>query len=711
MNISFKKNPSLWFLVPWVLGALIFILVTGGGIVWPQNVNWLLNGDPAQHWLGWQFFRNSPLLQWPLGANPDFGTEIGSSIVFTDSIPLLAFIFKPFSSLLPVVFQYIGMWVLLCFMLQCHFSYKLLSLFTSDKWLPIIGCVFFAIAPVALFRLTGHYALFGHWLIVAALYLYCSKIFTPYKWIILLAVTALIHAYLLAMVLTLWLVDLAQRFWKKNHDAKYLLMHAVMVVGVLAAVMYAAGYFMLKGGVQTLGFGAYRMNLLAFFDTENFWSALIPDIPNRPGDYEGSSYLGSGIIVLALIALTVFFKKNHPSESDTRTKALPLFLLGCSLFIYALSNHIAISDIEAFQYPLPSITTTLIETFRASGRFIWPTYYIIYLAVFYVIFTRLNKKIGIVLCSALLAFQLADMHKVWNGLKNLDNGLTNTPGFNTLTTSPAWTDLANHYKHIVYVLPSNQPKDWFPLSELAAMHRMSINMGYFARTNPDAEKKARDRLIKSISDNEFNQDSLYVFENTYLWSLANKRLHPMDRAGVLDGMRVLAPGLAECSNCLPATYASIVPEVEPQYNYTSGALLFASGKTGEAHLAYGWGGVENWGTWSDGKVSSIRVNLMRPKAGDVKLMLKAHAFVSKEHPLQKVDLWVSGKYLSTLEYRFATQDDIKTVTIPDALIRENNGQLSIVLKYENAISPKQLGLSEDKRELALGLISLDFTAD
>lgn len=54
-----------------------------------------MEGDPATHWLGWQFFRNSPLLQWPLGANPDYGMEIGSSIIFSDSIPLLAFIFKP----------------------------------------------------------------------------------------------------------------------------------------------------------------------------------------------------------------------------------------------------------------------------------------------------------------------------------------------------------------------------------------------------------------------------------------------------------------------------------------------------------------------------------------------------------------------------------------------------------------------------------------
>lgn len=101
-----------------------------------------MDGDPATHWLGWQFFRQAPLLQWPLGANRAYGMEIGSSIVFTDSIPIMAFIFKPFSAWLPETFQYIGIWVLLCFMLQAYFAWKLLSLITPNRWLALVGSAF-----------------------------------------------------------------------------------------------------------------------------------------------------------------------------------------------------------------------------------------------------------------------------------------------------------------------------------------------------------------------------------------------------------------------------------------------------------------------------------------------------------------------------------------------------------------------------------------
>ncbi|MDP2186197.1 MAG: DUF6311 domain-containing protein [Xanthomonadales bacterium] len=147
-----------------LVGAAAFVLITGGAILAPTYVDWLMRGgDSAQHWLGWQFFRQSPFFQWPLGANPEYGMDIGSSIVYSDSIPLLALVFKPFSAMLPDTFQYIGLWLFACFLLQSYFAWKLLGLFTSNTWLRLIGCAFFLIAPAWLWRLRGHHALFGQW--------------------------------------------------------------------------------------------------------------------------------------------------------------------------------------------------------------------------------------------------------------------------------------------------------------------------------------------------------------------------------------------------------------------------------------------------------------------------------------------------------------------------------------------------------------------
>ena len=52
--------------------------------------------------------------------------EYSSSIVFTDSLPLGAFISKYLRAFVPDTFQYFGIWLWLCFVLQALFAFKVL---------------------------------------------------------------------------------------------------------------------------------------------------------------------------------------------------------------------------------------------------------------------------------------------------------------------------------------------------------------------------------------------------------------------------------------------------------------------------------------------------------------------------------------------------------------------------------------------------------
>jgi hypothetical protein len=105
--------------------------------------------------------------------------EMGSSVVFTDSIPLLAFVFKTLAPLLPAAFQYWGFWILAGFVFQCVFGYVLLRRFSLARPLALVACAFFGSAPIAIARLAEHFALFGQWLLLAALGLYFSRRWTP----------------------------------------------------------------------------------------------------------------------------------------------------------------------------------------------------------------------------------------------------------------------------------------------------------------------------------------------------------------------------------------------------------------------------------------------------------------------------------------------------------------------------------------------------
>ena len=55
--------------------------------------------DWGQHYLGWAYYRDADW-SFPLGKMDNFYYPVGTNVGFTDSIPLLAFVFKIFSFLL-----------------------------------------------------------------------------------------------------------------------------------------------------------------------------------------------------------------------------------------------------------------------------------------------------------------------------------------------------------------------------------------------------------------------------------------------------------------------------------------------------------------------------------------------------------------------------------------------------------------------------------
>ena len=138
---------------------------------------------------------------------------MGNGIIFSDSNPLLAFVFKPFNAWLPETFQYFGLWLLACFILQAWFGWKLVGLLTPSLWIRLLGTGLLVFSPPMFLRMGGHLSLSGHFLILAALYLALMPGLQKRRlaWGGLLAATALVHAYLLAMVALIWLVDLASQ--------------------------------------------------------------------------------------------------------------------------------------------------------------------------------------------------------------------------------------------------------------------------------------------------------------------------------------------------------------------------------------------------------------------------------------------------------------------------------------------------------------------
>ena len=121
--------------------------------------------------------------------------EMGSSVVFTDSIPVAALLFKLARDALPDHFQYFGMWTFACYILQGGFGWLISGLFTRIALQRLAMTALFVLSPLLPDRGIGHYALMAHWLVLAALYLYLrapTRLATA-SWCLLICGAALIH--------------------------------------------------------------------------------------------------------------------------------------------------------------------------------------------------------------------------------------------------------------------------------------------------------------------------------------------------------------------------------------------------------------------------------------------------------------------------------------------------------------------------------------
>lgn len=684
-----------------MVGVIFFFLLTGGEILAPTYISWLFEGDSTTHWLGWQYFRYTPIFQWPIGANPSYGMAIGSSVVFTDAVSLMAILFKPFNLLLPENFQYSGFWILLCFALQSYFSWRLLSLFTKNKYLPFIGSVFFVIAPVILWRLQYHYALFAHWLLLAALFLYFSQKIAAGRWILLLVAAVLIEPYLLAMVIAICMADLIQRRSLNQTGNTKTLLTLIVISLSTAFTMWAAGYFMLVESVGASGFGYLRTNILSIIDPDKIWSRVLPDQEGGGGDYEGFAYLGLGVILLGVIALYHCIKNFRFTLIP---RLLPILVVSFVFFMFAISNNMAFGEHEFFAYEVPSILQFFTTTFRTSGRFFWPVYYLIYLFIFYVIFTKLRDSVAISLCLTMLVIQMVDSADAWRYLR----GKFSEPvEWVSPMKSVIWSDLSKHYKRIYWVnLPRNSKVGWFPICHFAAINRMEVNHGYFGRTSAKQISTSALLLEKSIVNKELDPDALYIFEDDSLWKIASNQASFSDMVGLVDGFRVLAPNYTSCIGCtkLEIDKASVARNNKPDYGLEK--IFFNADGDAKKYQLSGWQDPEDWGTWTVGKTALLLLSLNHIPKADLNLLIDGKAYLGGKPRSQEVVVHVNNKLITTLKYDQKSNLGLRAVRIPRAVAAEKNGNLLIKFHFKTPISQHEVGESADQRQRGLGIRSL-----
>jgi len=503
--------------IPIILGFFSFALVVGIDRLNPTSVTWLSKGAWGDLWvayLGWINFRNSP---WslPLGLNPQYGVELSNSVVYTDSIPILAIIFKFFSPILPGTFQYFGLWYLVCFLSTSYLGWRIISLFTNDVLIKTFGSLITIFSPIVIHRINVHAALVGQFLILAGIFLQLSaRQKTTFRGQVLLAVvSAGVHPYLMVMNLLLMASTLADKLKKGRLQIRKIVSKVLVFTLLLVFSMYLYGYFVVSSDIQTkFNVNLFKMDLLQPVNVSG-WSYLASRwFPEAQGNFDGFNYFG-------LAALTLLFVASFQGKKlcsllmmqVARRKSL-VFVLSLMLF-YSLSNIVTFARYPILSISMPGWFIELTSTFRGAGRFFWPVFYFILFFLMLAIVKIFSNRSAVVIFALASILHIADSSYAWQRVKSFDTIYSSNyfPSY----SEDEWIGLREKYGSIrVYPkFPSEESCDWKRIGLIAGNLDFSTNCIQSARINSAEIRQDQIDFIQEIrSSNFMRSDSIYVVD-------------------------------------------------------------------------------------------------------------------------------------------------------------------------------------------------------
>ena len=546
-----KKPFFTSFSVAASIGAVFGIWFTGFKNFFPWNYQWLYsNGDGALTQLSFEFYRNSPLFQWPITAVPQYIS--GSGMILPQENAVTNFIGKLIGLLVPGSFQFVGIWLVICFSLQGYFGAKLIGRFEATALYCIFGSVLFVTSPALLYRtgVMNHYHLGAHWTILLALYLYFDSRNRVRAWAVLLPFAMLTSIYIAAMLLGIFVAHQVKLYL----GSQKLTVKDVSLPLISALVgFFVMGYLEMESTVTGSNF--FRLNLISFLnpgfsDTGSF-SLLLDtfgaDTIRRvfSEEWEGFQYLGTIAIIGVLVG--VWRAPRSPRRFAWRQFA-PILIVAIGMFLFALSNRVVFLQNE-YRYWWPSQLSDLRQIFRGTTRFAWPAYYL--LMLFSVVqLSRLIKtsKQQMLLLVVLFLMLIESSTGIWFARQEMADPVTRED----LMLDSAWEKFAEGRKHVI-IYPNidlqvgellGEAKywqtRWLDVALYASKNEMSTNFGYAPRPLTSFIKEQDAQVLSDLESGNLRSHTLYFIsdkEKWSKWSLLNPR---KTLTFELDGFHVIA---------------------------------------------------------------------------------------------------------------------------------------------------------------------------
>ncbi|MDY6868939.1 MAG: DUF6311 domain-containing protein, partial [Chloroflexota bacterium] len=500
----------LYLILSGIVSVLLYLFIYHRYPIYFTNVNWIYQrgGDTLQHQLGWEFFRNEPW-HFPIGKIVSFGYPFGTNLTFLDSIPLMAIPFKILSPLLESRFQYFGLWELISIFFQYTIAIGIIREFTNQKIIWFFGALLLVFSPPLISRAFGHSSLTAHWIILVAIW-FCIRDYRGKKqpiwfWPFLFFLAFMIHIYFVPMLLPLWAVSMFFKY-RINKKFKPILLSAFTTCIVVIAIGFCLGIFSL--GISDLegwGYGHYSWNMNGFINPHGASSILRGMKLGTDGQYEGFSYLGLGIILLSLLGFSLYtqkdFKKLH------LTFIVPFVISSMLYSLIAITNKGFLNERLIWDFALSDKLLSYLSVFRASGRFIWPVFYLICIFSIAAIIRNTKRPIFFILLA--IAIQIIDIQPLYT-----ISGLDHFVRYEDPLSSQFWQSTSEHNKNILIYPANGSAMDIYgPLAGYAEKNNLTLNWGYFARSNKAAMEEYAEEQVKKLEEGKGNSETLYIFYN------------------------------------------------------------------------------------------------------------------------------------------------------------------------------------------------------
>ena len=554
-----------WPLTGALLGALIFLLLYGVRVLDPTSVDWILNNpspDPAQHYLGWELFRRSPVHLPYIGANYNAVYPFRTSVLFTDSLPLAALLFKLLGGILPTRFQYFGWWGLFCYMMQGGLAQAVIARIagvqptfgrgdkskaaiimspgqTAKLWGSVLGAGVLVLFPALTMRTFAHEALAGTWLVLLALYLWLrsDELMSATRracllWGLMGLLCAGIHLYYLPMVGLVLVGYAVRRALQKRGPAAVLLPIAAFCAAALAEL------FLL--GAFAVNFAGYSNGYLSGADYLGLF------VPWLAQSWEQNVYMGLGAVLAVVLAIfsvvcnarkaEKFFTAHH----DWVVAGVVVLVLD---LLAAGGNAITVGGKTLFTVPIPQFLMDFWAMFSSCARLAWVAGLLLAVATCGLVLRFWQKGVVPALMLAVCA-----VAQGWGQRGELFNRWTDYHyyGFRyenkTLLTDPAWEDIAasGKYSHLAFASFDFEHDEFWDLVDFAADHGWTSNSFYMAHMDGNL---AAVTLPGELND--LAADTLYAFIDEDELARNSCDLHYYRLDGILIGSVEPIDGLEE----------------------------------------------------------------------------------------------------------------------------------------------------------------------